>query len=52
MRSDADTLRLLYDSNPVAAKTSGLNAMKKRLCSGHIEIDAALITEDIGSERR
>jgi hypothetical protein len=31
-QSDADLLRRLYDSNPVAAKLSALNAMKKRLC--------------------
>jgi len=31
-QSDADTLRRLYDSNPVAARASALNAMKKTLC--------------------
>jgi hypothetical protein len=31
-QSDADMLRRLYDSNPIAAKTSALNEMRKRLC--------------------
>jgi hypothetical protein len=31
-QSDADMLRRLYESDPVAAKTSALNSMKKRLC--------------------
>jgi hypothetical protein len=31
-QSDADMLRRLYDSNPVEAKTSAMNIMKKTLC--------------------